>query len=202
MRDSTLIVSATYDDLNPDWYAALPEPKVRWSTAEGGHPSQALIRAYREDHRRHRAYLLLQDSLEPMVQDVVTPFEEAAKSFNNGRGTPVVGWANFDLTSPRSWDSAEQKAHVERQYPYIPTPAFGIFGPIFWVERKVLERLDKIGRFPATPQDKMDAQGTERAWAYAFALIGITPTFLHPWSNEFLKSGDALPFKKHFAGRK
>ena len=197
MRDSTLIVSATYDDSNPDWYAALPEPNVRWSTAEGGHPSQALIRAYRDDHRRHRAYLLLQDSLEPLIDLVAAPFEDAAESFNNGRGTSVVAWARF----PLFFDNAEQEARVVNQYPYVLRPSHGIFGPIFWVERKVMEKLDQYGRFPAAPRDKMDAQGTERAWAYAFAALGITPGHLHEWSNEHVTSGDALPFKKVFAGR-
>ena len=35
MRDETLIVSATYDDSYPEWFEALPEPKVRVSTAGG-----------------------------------------------------------------------------------------------------------------------------------------------------------------------
>ncbi len=193
MRDSTLIVSATLDDLNPDWYAALPEPKVRWSTAEGGHPSQALIRAYRSDHRRHRAYLLLQDSLEPLIDLVAAPFEDEAES----KKTSVVGWASF----PMFYDTADQKAWVLNQYPSLGGITHGIFGPIFWVERKTLERLDKAGRFPKAPETKLQAQGTERAWAFAFGLLGIKPAFLHEWSNEFLESGDALPFRKVFAGR-
>ena len=193
-RDDTLIVSATYDDSYPDWYAALPEPKLRQSTASGGHPSQALISAYRFDRKRHGAYLLLQDSLEPTQDDVVAPFVEAARSAR----TSVVGWARF----PMFFDTPEQQARVERQYPHLnPKPGYGIFGPIFWVERRVMEQLDKLGRFPATPRDKMDAQGTERAWAYAFHLLGITPMFLHEWSNEFVSSGEATPFRKVFGGR-
>ena len=44
--DQTLIVSATYDDSYPEWFEKLPEPKVRVSTAGGGHPSQAFINAF------------------------------------------------------------------------------------------------------------------------------------------------------------
>lgn len=194
--DETLIVSATYDDSHPEWFDMLPEPKVRWSTAEGGHPSQALIRAYRADRQRHRAYLLLQDSLEPTFPAPASLFEmEAGKP--GGGNPPVVGWARF----PLAFDTPEQEEKVKRQYPYVAPPQYGIFGPIFWVERKVMERLDKLGRFPAAPESKMDAQGTERAWAFAFALLGIKPAFLHDWSNEFLASGDAAPFRKVFAGR-
>jgi len=186
----TLIVSATFDGSNPDWYDALPEPKVRVSTEHGGHPSQALVDTYRFGPK-HDSYLLLQDSLEP-VGDVVAPFQaKAAKE-----RTPAVGWASF----PLFFDSPAQEVWVTRQYPYVK-PTHGIFGPIFYVERKALEKLDKLGRFPKAPPDKLMAQGTERAWAYAFALLGIVPAFLHEWSNDFLASGDALPFRKHFAGR-
>jgi hypothetical protein len=194
VRNETLIVSATYDDSYPEWYDALPQPKVRWSTAEGGHPSQALIRAFRADHHRHRAYLLLQDSLEPLDANPAALFEQAAVDMR----TPVVGWARF----PMFFDEPEQELKVTQQYPWVKRPAHGIFGPIFWVERKVMERLDKMGRFPKAPENKMDAQGTERAWAYAFQALGIEPRFLHDWSNEFLASGEATPFRKVFADRK
>lgn len=193
MRPETLIVSATYDGSYPEWYDLLPEPKVRVSTAEGGHPSQALIRAYRDDHRRHRAYLLVHDSMEPLIDLVAAPFEDEAEQ----KRTSVVGWARF----PMFFDTAEQMARVTMQYPYVPHPEHGIFGPTFWVERKALERLDKYGQLPRTPETKMDAMGTERAWAFAFAAIGVKPAFLHDWSNEFLASGEALPFRKVFAGR-
>jgi hypothetical protein len=189
----TLIVSATYDDSYPVWYERLPSPKIRVSTAEGGHPSAAFINAYRFDRDRHRSFLFLQDSLEPMVEDVVAPFTEYAER----KRVPVVGWAGF----PLFFDDAEQQHQVESQYPYVPRPATGIFGPIFYAERKALERLDRLGRFPKRPNDRAEAQGTERAWAYAFACVGIQVGYLHPWSNEFVSSGDALPFRKVFMGR-
>ncbi len=192
MREQTLIVSATYDDSHPDWFERLPEPKARISTFDGGHPSQALIRAFRFDRQRHDSYLLLQDTLEPLVEDVVTPFREKSKG-----NTIPVAWARF----PLFFDTPEQKDRVEKQYPHMAPPEHGIFGPIFYVPRKVLERLDRFHRLPKTPESKMDAQGTERAWAYAFALLGITPAHLHDWSNEHVASGDALPFRKVFAGR-
>lgn len=188
----TLIVSATYDDSHRDWYDLLPEPKIRVSTAEGGHPSKALIDTYRFG-KKHDAYLLLQDTLEPLVDDVVAPFEAAAEKHR----TSAVGWASF----PMFFDDPQQQAQVTSQYVYVPKPEHGIFGPIFWVTRKTLEKIDKQHRLPKHPASKMEAQGTERAWAYALALLGVQPAFLHEWSNEHLASGDALPFRKVFAGR-
>src|SRR6187399_1825234 len=137
MRDSTLVVSATYDDSYPEWYLGLPDPKIRWSTAEGGHPSQAFVRAYRADYQRHRAYLFLQDSLEPLFDNVTAPFEDAAVE----QRVPVVAWARF----PLFFDTPDQRALVEQQYPNQPAPDYGIFGPIFWAERRAMEKLEKFG---------------------------------------------------------
>lgn len=187
----TLIVSATYDDAFPEWYERLPEPKVRVSTKDGGHPSQAFIRAYRFDKQRHHSYLFLQDSLEPLVDDVVAPFRAP--------GEPVVAWGFF----PLFFDNPEQQEKVLRQYPG-PLPPYGIFGPIFYAERKALQRLDKLGMFPRTPENKMDAQGTERAWACAFYQAGVAMTALGPCVNDG-ESPILFPedktFCKFFAGR-
>ena len=163
------------------------------STAGGGHPSQAFINAFRDDRRRHRAYLFLQDSLEPTTLDPAFPFEECAAK----RRADAVGWARF----PMFFDDPEQEHRVVNQYAWVKQPQYGIFGPIFWCTRKTMERLEKNFRFPLAPENKMDAQGTERAWAFAFAAVAAKVEFLHNWDNEFLTSGDALPFRKVFAGR-
>lgn len=192
----TLIVSATYDDAYPEWYDLLPEPKVRVSTADGGHPSQAFVNTFRFHPRKHAAYLFLQDSLEPMLGPdgpVTVPFEVlAAKA-----GADVVGWAGF----PLFFDTPEQEHRVAAQYAWVKRPEFGIFGPIFWATRKVLERMEKNHRFPLAPEDKIQAQGTERAWAFAAEAVAAKVSFLYPWDNEKLTSGECLPFRKVFAGR-
>ena len=124
---------------------------------------------------------------------MTAPFEDEAET----KGTPAVAWARF----PLFFDNPEQNGWVEHQYPFVKPPDHGIFGPVFYVERKVLVKLDKMGRLPKKPLNKNEANGTERAWAYALALIGISPAYLHEWSEPFLASGDALPFRKVYAGR-
>ena len=189
----TLIVSASYDGSYPEWYDALPDPKLRADTsAHGGYVSGALIDAYRFG-KKHDAYLVVQDSMEPLIDLVHAPFEDEAEL----KRTPVVGWARF----PMFFDNPEQQQWVEAQYPYVDRPEFGIFGPVFYIEWKVLYRLDRIGRLPRKPRNKNEANGTERAWAYALAALGVRPAFLHDWSEEYLSSGDALPFKKVYVGR-
>lgn len=193
MRDDTLIVSASYDGSYPEWFERLPDPKVRMDTSEGGYQSRAYVNAFHFDRMRHHSYLFVQDSMEPVFPAPVSLFRAEAEI----RNTPVVGWARF----PLFFDSPEQELRVTQQYPWVKPPEFGIFGPVFYVERKVLETLNRLGRFPKTAENKMDANGTERAWAFAFEAIGVKPAFLHDWSEEFLASGDAAPFRKVYAGR-
>jgi hypothetical protein len=189
----TLIVSASYDGSHQDWYDALPEPKVRVDTSiHGGYVSGALIDTYRFGPKAD-AYLVVQDTMEPLIDLVAAPFEDAAEE----QRTQAVAWARF----PMFFDNGEQTAWVQNQYPQMADPSHGIFGPVFYVERKVLERLDKYGRLPKKPTNKNEANGTERAWAFALAAVGVKPGFLHEWSEAFLTSGDALPFRKVYAGR-
>lgn len=189
----TLIVSASYDGSYPEWYDALPDPKVRVDTSvHGGYVSGALIDTFRFGPKAD-AYLVVQDTMEPLIDLVAAPFEDMAEE----KSTSAVAWARF----PMFFDSPEQEMRVLQQYPYVERPSHGIFGPVFWVERKTLEQMDKYGRFPKAPENKEHANGTERAWAYAFAAFGIKPAFLQEWSEAHLSSGDALPFRKVYAGR-
>jgi hypothetical protein len=189
----TLIVSASYDDSHRDWYERLPEPKVRVDTSKhGGYVSGALIDTYRFGPKAD-SYLVIQDTMEPLTDDPAAPFREAAEK----TGVPVVAWARF----PFFFDNGEQQGWVAVQYPWILEPEHGIFGPVFYITRKVMDRLDKLGRFPKAPTNKNEANGTERAWAFALKAIGITPAYLHEWSEPFLASGNALPFRKVYAGR-
>lgn len=189
----TLIVSASFDGSHEDWYDALPNPKVRVDTSQhGGYVSGALIDTYRFGPKAD-SYLVVQDTMEPLFDRVVDPFLDAAEA----QKTPAVAWARF----PMFFDNGAQEHWVKQQYQQMLNPEHGIFGPVFYVERKVLEKLDKLGRLPKKPTNKNEANGTERAWSFALALLGIKPGYLHEWSEEFLTSGDALPFRKVYAGR-
>jgi hypothetical protein len=193
VNDDTLIVSASYDDFRPEWFEAFPEPKVRVSTSDGGYQHGAYVDAFRFDRKRHHSYLFVQDSMEVTHPAPVAIFRAEAQN----KGVQVVGWAGF----PFFFDNLQQQSDVMRQYPYTLPPERGMFGPVFWVERKVLEMLDKRGLIPKKPWDKNSANGTERAWAVAFKAAGIPVAYLHDWSEAWLSSGDAAPFKKHYQGR-
>lgn len=176
-RADTLIVIAAFDD---KYAANIPTlchggRCIVMDTSGGGHPSYAFIRAYRENPY-YADYLFLQDSLEGQVPDVVAPFREV--------GAPVVAWGVFNLF----FDSERQAKWVMDQYGYDIHPSHGIFGPIFYARREAMKELADLSLFPKQPQDKHEAQGTERAWAYAFmhaevpvtALSGMTTDGVRP----------------------
>lgn len=190
---STLVVVAAVDNRFDDNVRMLDDRAgkcfLRADTSMGGHPSAAFIRAY---HRYdHDAYLFLQDSLYPLVSDYIQPFAGMAEA----TGAGVVGWARFPLPM---FDGEWQKQWVEDQYPPEVRPQWGIFGPIFYAKRKAMEDAELW--FPRTPRSRLEAQGTERAWAYCFEAAHVPVAFLGDWSNDRLKNFDPI-FRKTFAGR-
>lgn len=187
MQTDTLIVVAAVDDRFHHNLATLRGgPIVVMDTSGGGHPSKAYIDAYRK-YDYYDSYLFLQDSLESRVEDCVVPFREMGD---------VTAWGLF----PLQWDSDGQRQWVQHQYP-SGDPEFGIFGPIFYATREKLLVLDDRGLFPDTPPDRHMAQGTERAWAYAFHHANIPMETLGFHDNNTMASGEYPVFTKTFAGR-
>lgn len=157
-------------------------------TSQGGHPSAAFVRAYRENPE-YLSYLFLQDSLEATVDDCVQPFAS--------RGSDVVAWGLFGLC----FDGEHQERWVKAQYEGYPWPDFGIFGPIFYATRVAMNKVAKLDLFPLTPNGRIEAQGTERAWAFAFTAADVPVDSLGGWNNEEMSSGRYPVFRKTFAGR-
>ena len=201
--NETLIVVAAYDDLYShltDQLEGRGGPVHRVSTADGGYQTQAIIDTYRFGPK-HDSYLFLQDSLEPLVDDVVRPFREKQRSAKarSGMWPEVVAWGAF----PMFFDSDQQKAWVGRQFPVLPP--VGFFGPVFFAERKALDYLERFNLWPRVPRDKEQAQGTERSWAAAFFAAGVPFTALGGVEREAPDSPRVVPtdrtFRKVFGGR-
>ena len=187
----TLIVVAAYDDTFKDnWDTFHGGHVVVWDTSGGGHPSGAFINAFRKHY--YRNYLFVQDSMRGNVPDVVAPFKE--------NGKDVVAWGTFDFF----FDDPLQAQWVLNQYPGSIVPMRGIFGPAFFATRKAMKFLEDRNLFPATPPNKLMAQGTERAWPLAFQRAGIKVGTLGPCITDGI-SPRLFPsdqtFTKTFAGR-
>lgn len=152
----------------------------------GGHPTGAYLHAYRHHHAD--GYLFIQDSMTAVVDDVLTPFRDQMPHLG------AVAWGLFGL----AWDSPQQRQWVSDHYQGAP-PARGIFGPVFYTSRASLDLLAARHLLPAVPANKIEAQGTERAWAWAFHNAGLA-VIGPPWDKEAMERGFG-PFRKVFAGR-
>lgn len=161
-------------------------PVVRMDTSQGGHPTGAYIRAYHE-YPEYRSYLFIQDSMRGIVPNIVRPFRQA--------GAPVVAWGIF----PMAFDNYAQRDWVLGQYPDHVRPRWGIFGPTFYATRKAMEKAEPY--FPAVPENRLQAQGTERAWALTFAQAGVDVGWLGEWDNHLMSEGPYPVFRKTFALR-
>ena len=186
MSLETLIVVAAYDDTFKENLKTLRgAPYVVKDTSEGGHPTGAFIRAYREHPAK--SYLFIQDSMRSIVPDCTKDFKQ--------HGASVVAWGVF----PMCFDSEEQQNWVLRQYAPEVRPKWGIFGPVFYATREALEKAEP--HFPEVPPNRMMAQGTERAWAFTFEAAGIPIGWLGLWDNHLMSEGPYPVFRKKFAAR-
>lgn len=153
---------------------------------QGGHPTGALLWAY-EQYAAFDRFLLIQDSM--------TALEDPLPWFRDQfAGGGVVAWGKFAM----QWDTPGQIEWVESQYPGIH-PTYGIMGPIFYTDRETLDVLSKKGLLPKLPSNKLEAKGTERAWAYALAAAGL-PLIGPDWNHGQMQTGFG-PFRKVWADR-
>lgn len=156
----------------------------------GGHPTAAYRWAY--ENTDADRFLFIQDSMTAVVADPVSWFRDA---FSAGGDAGAAAWGLFGL----AFDTPDQQAWVEQQYPGATPPTVGIMGPIFYTSRDSLDVLSGANLLPRIPQTRLQAQGTERAWAYAFHCAGL-PLLGVGWDYGQMQIGFG-PFKKVWAGR-
>jgi hypothetical protein len=161
----------------------VPNPDV---VLPGGHPTAAYRWAY--ENTDADRFLFIQDSMTAIVDDPVKWFRDQLPE------PGAVAWGLFGM----AFDTYDQQQWVQNQYPG-PIPALGIMGPIFYTSRATLDLLDEAGLLPAIPADRMQAQGTERAWAFAFDRAGV-PVVGPMWNHGAMQVGFG-PFRKVWAGR-
>lgn len=195
-----LIVVACYG-LETDWHrqcaASLepylsPETPVLFvDTSAGGHPTGAYLRAY----QNLAAYGNPADRL-LFIQDSMTALADPLPWFREQwPGSGAVAWQRF----PMQWDNDAQRRNIEDRY--TSRPSHGIFGPVFYTDRASLDALAAADLLPPVPTNRMEAQGTERAWAYAFAQAGM-PVVGPEWNPDQMQRPEGFgPFRKVFARR-
>lgn len=187
MADTLVVVAAHGDDYLSNWEGDMLYDVVMWDTSEGGHPTRAYIEAFRQYRDRYQSFMFVQDSMRPTDRRYLQQFRI---------DRPVVAWCTFP---GMMWDSDGQAEWVRTQYPDQLEPANGIFGPVFYATRDAMQQAEP--HFPATPRTKLEAQGTERAWAYCFQAAGVPVFGLYTFDVTPMQNGDYAPFVKVFANR-
>lgn len=155
---------------------------------DGGHPTAAYRWAY--EHTDADGFLFLQDSCAAVEPDPLAWF----RRWMPRRGG-AVAWGLFDM----AFDTPGQMTWVLQQYPDVPIPKVGIMGPIFYTTRASLDILASRNLLPAIPADRMQAQGTERAWAFAFDGAGL-PVIGPMWDQPAMRVAFG-PLRKTWAAR-
>lgn len=164
--------------------------KVVTSDDTDGYTTGKYLHAYRNFPAKY--YFFMQDSMEALQKDFLEPFKREMPD----RG--AVAWALF----PMMWDSLVQMQSGYKLYSSA-MPSHGIFGPIFYISRESLDELDKKHLLPPIPQDKIEAQASERYWAWALQEAGM-PIVGTEWrfDTKAMESGEYGIFKKFWQDRK
>ncbi len=187
-----IVVVAAYDKQFIDGCLASLGNKYKvvvMDTSGGGYPTGAYIRAFKEYPAKN--YLFIQDTMLAKQPDYLQPFID--KKPRKG----AVAWCLFHM----DFDTSDQKDYAHSLYAENP-PDYGIFGPVFYVSRKCLEELEYRGLLPPVPRDKLEAQTSERLWAWALKNAGMELTSVCGlWDHDAMARGDYPVFKKVFAGR-
>lgn len=134
-------------------------------------------------------FLFVQDCMVALTPDPCAWFREQLPPDGG-----AVAWGRFHL----AWDAPEQRQWVEDQYPG-QTVDYGIMGPIFYTTRASLDVLAQRELLPEIPNGRLQAQGTERAWAYAYAAAGL-PVVGPLWNMHQMQHG-FNGWRKTWAGR-
>jgi hypothetical protein len=133
-----------------------------------GYDTGAYLWAY-ENFQDEESFLFMHDSLVVKRPKVMYDFLEIS-SYSNA---DCVAWLVF---RQNDYENQEQVDHVKQfvDDPTIyPDPGFGIFGPIFYTERRALASLDPRFFQYAIPKDKNQQEANERGWPAAFRQAGV-----------------------------
>lgn len=145
------------------------------------------------------SYIFLQDSIEITNNLFISNIDKILLNFD------VIGLNNFSFF----YDNDEQKEYAEFGIKNLLKnyPLFGIFGPMFGVNKKILDRIPKS--WFLEPDSKIKGCAMERRWALIFHILEVPVKFLeyipnHEYSLPLdynLKSSPTWKiFKRQFPG--
>jgi hypothetical protein len=170
MKDRAVVVVDTGAHIDSVERLCNQYPNVAYlSTPYRGYDTGAYLWAYWMVSARN--YLFMQDSCSPREPDFIEQFARAMPASEFG----AVGWSSFTMTC---WDSDAQREATAWMYGGKDWPLQGIFGPIFYTNRRTLLNMEQKSLLPMPPVHKLQQQAMERAWAILFHASGARVNFL------------------------
>lgn len=131
----------------------------------GGYDTGAYIYAYNTYNEAE--YIFMHDSMEVLSNTWVDEFTACNKD--------VCYYSAFDLF----FDSPEHFDWVVNKGIYTPRTTHGIFGPIFYIKRTVLDAISiKFDLNSVIPLNKIEQQIMERGWAMMIDSVTQSRTWL------------------------
>jgi hypothetical protein len=149
--------------------------------------SGAYIHAYK-NHSSNK-YIFLQDSLTITNPKLIPMWDNFLDVYE------IVPWINFgygyDNDGSREW-SEDDLPHFNNK------PSDSIFGPIFGVTKKTMDKLPK--EWLKFPTNKIQGCGMERRWSLMFHLINVSKHYLEytNFQNDHTIYTSKSNINKHF----
>jgi hypothetical protein len=111
-------------------------------------------------------YIFLQDSIEITNPKLFLMWDAFLNVYD------VVPFINFKYW----YENNEQRIFVEKDLPVNEKPNDAIFGPIFGVNKSILDKIPN--EWFIEPKNKMEGCGMERRWSYMFHLINASKHYI------------------------
>jgi len=117
-------------------------------------------------------FIFLQDSISIVNSNFIKDIDVLLNEYD------VVPLYNF---FPYFYDTLEQKEWVEEGIQYNNLPNDGIFGPMFGINKKIMDKIST--NLLKIPKTKEQACGMERRWSLLFHSVGASKKYLVYDSN-------------------
>jgi len=132
-----------------------------------GRTTGAYLSAYRNFPAEY--YMFMQDSMCVKCHNWLDEFHNRMLSSNDPRPVGCVPWLDFDIKK----STPEELAWAVSRVGNVNCKR-GIFGPVFYTSKEVLNKLNDLKILPRPPQEKIHECGNERAWGMAFEKAGFS----------------------------
>ena len=138
--------------------------------------------------------MFLQDSLEIKQPNWLDNFRD---KFSEKIDNAIVPWLVFD----GGYDNQEQRDFIQNSLSCSDTCGWGVFGPIFYTRRSILDLMESQNLLNVKPSNKNEQMGMERGWSAIVNRLGLSYSFIHYYNHNSILEDKYSLFKKYLPRR-